>query len=66
VAGCRCRGWGRLNVVVGAILIVIVLLFVIPAGVLATGAAAAAVLGHFAQDDAERRHEGSELLDLNV
>lgn len=64
--GWRPRRSGRLTTVIGPVVIVIVLLVVIPVGVLASGAAAAAILGYFARDDAERRHEGSELLDLNV
>ena len=49
----------------GAIAIVIVLL-VLPIVVCMSGAIAAAIIGHFLVQDAEARHEGSELLDLNV
>ena len=50
---------------IGAIALVVVLLL-IPVAVLLTGAVAVAVLGHFLQQDAEERHAGSELIDLNV
>lgn len=49
---------------VGAILIVVVLL-AIPPMVLMTGMIAAALLGESSWRDAEARHEGSELIDLN-
>ncbi|MEZ5215291.1 MAG: hypothetical protein R2705_01810 [Ilumatobacteraceae bacterium] len=49
----------------GAIAIVIVLLL-LPVMVIMSGALAAGVLGQFLTKDAEERHEGSELLDLNV
>ena len=48
----------------GGIAIVVVLL-VIPPLVLMTGMAVAAVLDHVLTTDAEARHEGSELIDLN-
>ncbi|MDQ3468186.1 MAG: hypothetical protein M3487_00190 [Actinomycetota bacterium] len=48
----------------GAIIIVVVLLL-IPVMVLMSGGVAAAVLGQFLGRDAEVRHEGSELLDLD-
>jgi hypothetical protein len=48
----------------GAVAIVIVLLL-IPVAVLMSGAVAAAVLGHFLWRDADVRHEGSELVELN-
>ncbi len=50
---------------IGAVLMVLALLVVIPVGVLTAGAVAAAVIGTTLKDDAEQRHEGSELLDLN-
>ena len=49
----------------GAILLVIALLL-LPVGLLMAGALAAGVLGWRLKDDAEERHEGSELVDLNV
>lgn len=48
----------------GAVVIIVVLLL-IPVGVLMSGAVAAAVLGFFLGHDAEVRHEGSELIELN-
>ena len=48
----------------GGIAIVVVLL-AIPPLVLMTGMAVAAVLDHVLTTDAEARHEGSELVDLN-
>ena len=50
---------------IGAIVLAVVLVFVIPVGVLMSGAVAAALLGTAATSDAEARYEGSELLDLN-
>jgi hypothetical protein len=51
--------------VLAGIIIAIVLIVVIPVSVTMSGAGGAALLGFFLCDDAERRHEGSELLDLN-
>lgn len=51
---------------VGPVLIVIVLVVGIPVGVLMSGAVASALLGWLVNDDVERSHEGSELLDSNV
>ncbi len=48
----------------GVVLIVLALLL-IPVMVLMSGGVAAAVLGQFLGRDAEVRHEGSELLDLD-
>ena len=47
----------------GAIVIVVVLLL-IPVVVLVSGGVASAVIGQFLARDAEVRHEGSELLQL--
>lgn len=58
-------GRATLTAVPGAVVMVIVLLL-IPIGICMSGALAAAALGHFLTTDAEERHEGSELLDLNV
>ena len=49
----------------GAVLIVVVLVVVIPVGVLISGGVAAALLGWSLKEDAERRNEGSELVELN-
>jgi hypothetical protein len=50
---------------IGAIVMAVVIVIVIPVGVLMSGAVAAALLGTAATSDAEGRYEGSELLDLN-
>jgi len=50
--------------VLGAIIIVVVLLL-IPVMVLMTGGIASALLGFFLKSDAEARHAGSELIELN-
>ena len=50
---------------VGAILVVIALLIVIPVGVLMSGGVLAGVIGFFVQKDVDEQHEGSELIDLN-
>ncbi len=44
---------------------ILVVLVLIPVAVLMGGAIAAAVLGQFFVNDAEARHEGSELIELN-
>lgn len=49
----------------GAIVLVVVLLL-IPVMVLMTGGIAAAALGFALKSDADARHEGSELVDLNT
>jgi hypothetical protein len=49
----------------GAILMAIFLVIVIPVAVCMSGAAVAALLGWSLTEDAEARHEGSELIDLN-
>lgn len=51
---------------VGPVIIVIVLVVALPVGVLISGAIASALLGWLVNDDVERSHEGSELLDSNV
>lgn len=48
----------------GAIIIVVVLLAIVPV-VLMSGMIAAAILGEATTRDAEARHEGSELVELN-
>ena len=47
-------------------LAIVIALLVMPIVIVMSGAAAAAVLGHFLVQDGEVRNEGSELLDLNV
>jgi hypothetical protein len=51
--------------VIGAIVLV-VLLLLFPVLVAMSGAVAAAILGTCLVRDGERRHEGSELVDLNT
>ena len=51
--------------VVGVVIIVIVLVVAIPVGVFVSGAFASAALGWSLKDEAEREHEGSELIELN-
>lgn len=49
----------------GAVLIILVLVVVIPVAVMMTGPVIAAALGWALKDDAEARNEGSELIALN-
>ncbi len=49
----------------GPIVIAFVIVVLIPVGLLMSGGLASAVLGWFLRDDAEDRHQGSELIDLN-
>lgn len=49
----------------GAIILIIALVVVIPVGFLMSTSIAAAILGQDLTVDAESRHEGSELVDLN-
>lgn len=50
---------------IGAILIVIAVLFVLPATFLLLGLVFSALLGWVSKTHAEATHEGSELIDLN-
>lgn len=50
---------------IGAAIIVVVLLVVIPVAVLLSGSIGAAVIGWVLQRDVDDRNQGSELLDLN-
>ena len=50
----------------GAIVLVVIIVYVLPSATLIGSGIAAAVLGFFLKDDAEQRHQGSELLDLNT
>lgn len=52
--------------VLGAVILVLVIVFALPSAVLISGGVASAVLGHFLRTEAEQRHAGSELLDLNT
>lgn len=55
---------GKVEPVAGAIIIVVVLLL-IPVLVLMSGGVASAIIGQVLARDAEVRHEGSELLQLD-
>ena len=48
----------------GGIALAVVLVLVFPVMFLMTGAVASLVLGAVLKDDGEKRHEGSELVDL--
>lgn len=61
----RGAGVGQDGGVVGAIVLAVILVVVFPVVVALSGAGAAGVLGFFLKGDADARHEGSELLDLN-
>ena len=50
----------------GAIILAVVILVVIPVSVMMTGGIASAILGWALKDNGETSHEGSELIDLNV
>jgi hypothetical protein len=50
---------------IGALLIAVVLVFVLPVLFLITGGAGAASLGWLLKENAESTHEGSELIDTN-
>ena len=56
---------GRLDAVIGAVAMVIILVVVLPVVVLMGGAVIAGALGWFLKADAEARHAGSELVDLD-
>ncbi len=49
---------------IGAIIIAVLLLVVIPVSVLMSGAVGAAILGYFTKKSVDANYEGSELLDL--
>ena len=51
---------------IGAVLIALVILFVLPAAFWATWGAMAFLLGWLLTDNAELTHPGSELIDTNV
>jgi hypothetical protein len=52
--------------VIGAIIIVFVVVVVIPVAVLVSGVVLAAALGYLLNDEVNRAHEGSELVELNT
>ena len=49
---------------IGAVLVILAVVVVIPATLLIMGGVASALLGWAARDTAEALHEGSELIDL--
>ena len=49
----------------GAIVVAILIVIVLPVTLIMTGTVVAGLLGWSLKDDAEDRHEGSELIDLN-
>jgi hypothetical protein len=51
--------------VVGAIIVGVVIVIVLPVMFLATGGVAAALLGWALKENADATHQGSELLDTN-
>jgi len=52
--------------VIGAVIIVLVLVVVLPVGFLVGGAVVAGLLGSALKADGEARNAGSELIDLNT
>ena len=57
---------GSIGAMIGPAVIVVVLIVAIPVGVLMSTGVLAGVLGYFLNDDVDRSHEGSELLETNV
>ena len=49
----------------GPVLLIVFMVSVFPVGFFLTGAAIAAVWSHLFSADADKRHEGSELITLN-
>ena len=52
--------------VLGAIIIIVALLVVLPVSFIITGGVLSVVLGHSLRMEGEYRHEGSELIETNV
>ena len=50
---------------IGAVLMILLLVVVMPLGILMSGALAAALLGGILKNDADTTHDGSELLALS-
>jgi hypothetical protein len=48
----------------GAVIVAAVIVVVIPVGLMMSGAVASAVIGWALEEDADARHEGSELIEL--
>jgi hypothetical protein len=51
--------------VIGAVVMVVIIVLVVPVAVLMAGALGSATLGWLLKDDADTRHAGSELIELN-
>jgi|TARA_B100000029_G_C17186112_1_gene818817 hypothetical protein len=49
----------------GAVLMILLLVVVMPVGILVSGAVAASLLGGLLKKDVDASHEGSELLELS-
>ena len=49
----------------GALVVAFIIIVVLPVTLMALGAGVAGILGWALKDDAEDRHEGSELIELN-
>lgn len=58
-------GRGRLSDMIGAIILAVVIVVVIPVGFLMTMAAVSAIFGVALKTNAEAEADGSELIDLN-
>jgi hypothetical protein len=52
--------------VLGAVALIVFMVAVFPVGFFLTGALASALHGVLLSNDADARHEGSELIDLNA
>ncbi len=50
----------------GAIAVVIALVIVVPVAVIISGGILAAIMGTLLKMNAEKEHEGSELIELNI
>ena len=52
--------------VLGALIILVALVVILPVSFIITGGVLSVLLGHSLRKEGEYRHEGSELIDLNV
>jgi len=52
--------------VLGALIIIVALVIVIPVATIMSGVVVAGILGYTLKDTVEHDHEGSELVDLNT
>jgi hypothetical protein len=65
VGGACSTSHGTLSVMIGAIILAVVILVVIPVGFLMTMAIVSAIMGFAMKTNADAEHDGSELIDLN-